>query len=318
MQKHEFGILPSKIIWFQIAGLEEEQFAMLRFNQASEKKTAFEENSCIGKSWAYNLYQIRPQAEASFMAQLTGKKNIKMSCEDAELRPIWSYLAGNGYKTGILEIGANQQQTLSSMKACAEKGESFLNQLFYWIRKEGASGIDTFHYREPIELETNKVFYDKTCDKNQCFSSISDDYKSLYDVFKRDSKKHLFILRDFSYLAALEKKDFLKAKGIINDLELSLREALLETKSSVDTLVIVTSGDSRFMDMPDQGRAWSDFEKNTIQPQMKRTKLTNLVIASGARSENFCGLYEDSQILERILSGPKQLGLELKFLNPFK
>ena len=77
MQKHEFGILPTKIIWFQIAGLEEEQFAMLRFNQAGEKKTAFEENTCIGKSWAYNLYQLRPNAETSFLAQLTGKKNIK-------------------------------------------------------------------------------------------------------------------------------------------------------------------------------------------------------------------------------------------------
>jgi hypothetical protein len=72
------------------------------------------------------------------------------------------------------------------------------------------------------------------------------------------------------------------------------------------------------MDLPDEGRTWSEFEKNKIQPQMKRSKLTNLVIANGARSENFCGLYEDSQIMERILSGPKQLGLELKFLNPFK
>lgn len=318
MQKHEFGILPTKIIWFQIAGLEEEQLAMLRFNQAGEVKTAFEENTCIGKTWSYNLYHLRPEAQASFLAQMTGKKNIKMSCEDADLRPIWSYLGGNGYKTGLLEIGATPKQSLSSLKSCGEKGNIFTQQLYYWVRKEGSPASETFNYRETIELDNEKIYYDQTCDKNQCFSSINDDYKSLYSTFKTTSKKHLFIVRDFSYLAALEKKDFLKAKGILNDLGHSIAEALNESKASVDTLVLVTSGDSRFMDLPDEGRTWSEFEKNKIQPQMRRSKLTNLVIASGARSENFCGLYEDSQIMERILSGPKQLGLELKFLNPFK
>ncbi len=318
MQKHEFGILPTKIIWFQIAGLEEEQLAMLRFQLAAERKTSFEDSTCIGKSWSYNLYNLRPSAESSFLSQLTGKKNIKMSCEDTEHRPIWSYLGSNGYKTAILEIGANSQQSLMSMKACAEKGEGFLGSLYFWVRKEGATGSDTFHYREPIVFEGQKVFYDKTCDKTQCFSTITDNYKFIYENFKRYSKKNLMIIRDFSYLAAIEKKDFFKAKGILNDIDLSLNEALKETKSSVDTLVVVTSGDSRFMDLPDQGRAWADYEKNNTPPQMKRSKLTNLVIASGARAENFCGFYEDSQILERILSGPKQLGLELKFLNPFK
>src|SRR6478609_511836 len=108
MQKHEFGILPTKIIWFQIAGLEEEQLAMLRFQYSGERKTAFEEHNCMGKTWGYNLYNLRNPAEASFLSQLTGKKNVKMTCEDAELRPIWSYLSGNGYNTGVLEIGSSK------------------------------------------------------------------------------------------------------------------------------------------------------------------------------------------------------------------
>ena len=83
-------------------------------------------------------------------------------------------------------------------------------------------------------------------------------------------------------------------------------------------MVLVTSGDSRFVDMPNQGKQWFEFEKNGVNPQVKRTKLTNLVLATGARSENFCGIYDDSQVFERLLSGPKQLGLELKFINPFK
>jgi hypothetical protein len=318
MQQHEFGILPTKIIWFQIAGLEEEQLAMLRFQYSGERKTAFEESTCIGKSWNYNLYNLRNSAEATFLAQLTGKKNIKMSCEDANLRPIWSYLSGNGYNTGVVEIGASKAQSLVSMNECGEKGLVFLSSLYFWLRKDPVPGAVTFHYREPIPVVPNQLTYDRTCDKQGCFSTITDDFKTIYPSFKKVSSKHLFLVRDFTYLAALDKKDFVKARAILSDLERSLSEALLNAKNSSDYLVLVTSGDSRFVDMPDQGKQWYEFEKNAVSPQVKRTKLTNLVMATGARSENFCGMYDDTQIFERVLSGPKQLGLELKFINPFK
>lgn len=318
MQKHEFGLLPTRIIWFQVAGLEEEQLAMLRFQYAGERKTAFEENDCIGKSWNYNHYQLRNSAQATFLSQITGKKNVKMTCEDAELRPIWSYLSGNGYNTGVLEIGASKEQSLVSLYDCGEHGTIFLSSLYYWMRKEAPVGASTFHYRDPVQLVPNRVLYDKACDKLGCFSSITDDFKSIYQSFKKVSTKHLLIVRDFSYLAALEKKDFMKARGILSDLERSVAEAVAFAKVSKDFLVLVTSGESRFVDMPDQGKAWYDFEKNGVNAQVKRTKLTNLVLATGARSENFCGIYDDSQIFERILSGPKQLGLEMKFINPFK
>lgn len=318
MQQHEFGILPTKIIWFQIAGLEEEQLAMLRFQYSGERKTAFEESTCIGKSWNYNLYNLRNSSEATFLSQLTGKKNIKMACEDAELRPIWSYLSGNGYNTGIFEIGATKSQSIVSMNECGEKGLSFLSSLYLWLRKEPIAGAQTFHYRETIPLVPNQLMFDRTCDKLGCYSTITDDFKSLYQAFKKVSTKHLMIVRDFSYLAALDRKDFVKARSILSDIERSLGDALTNTRTSADYLVLVTSGDSRFVDMPDQGKQWFEFEKSGVNPQVKRTKLTNLVMATGARSENFCGIYDDSQIFERLLSGPKQLGLELKFINPFK
>jgi hypothetical protein len=318
MKQHEFGILPTKIIWFQVAGLEEEQLAMLRFQLSGERKTAFEDSTCIGKSWNYNLYNLRNPAEASFLSQLTGKKNIKMNCEDASLRPIWNYLSGNGYNTGIFEIGAVKNQSLISMNACADSGVEFLNSLYFWSRQEAPLGAETFHYREPIQMVQNKVYYDRSCNKKDCSSTITEDLKSLYQSLKKVSSKHLMIVRDFSYLSALDKKDFVKARGILSDLELSIADALVNAKNSNDSLVLVTSGDSRFVDMPDQGKQWYEFEKNGIGAQVKRSKLMNLVMATGARSENFCGIYDDSQVFERILSGPKQLGLELKFINPFK
>ena len=167
-------------------------------------------------------------------------------------------------------------------------------------------------------MKPNQIIYDKTCEKQNCAATITDDFKALYNGLSKVSKKHFMLIRDFSYLEALDKKDFVKARTVLSDLERALAEALIMAKNSNDYLVLVTSGDSRFVDYPDQGKQWFEFEKNTFKPTVKRTKLTNLVIATGARSENFCGVYDDSQIFERILSGPKQLGLELKFINPFK
>lgn len=41
------------------------------------------------------------------------------------------------------------------------------------------------------------------------------------------------------------------------------------------------------------------------------------VFAAGARAENFCGIYDQSDILSRLFSGPKKQGLEFTIINPF-
>ncbi len=317
LKKHQFGLLPTKIIWFQVAGFEEEQLAMLRFQQTSEKYTSFEDNICVGQTWNYNLYDLRNTAQATFLSQITGKKNIKNSCEDAAMRPIWNYIYGNGYNTGILESGASSDQRLSHFNTCGEQGVVFLSSLHYWARTRPEPGAATFHYSEDIDIKPNQISYDRTCGENDCGARIIDDFKSIYEKFKKYSQKHLFIVRDFSYLRALDKGDFKQARQILADLERTYAEALKYTNNS-DYLVLLTTGDSRFVDMPDQGRGWYEFEKDFKNAKAKRTKLTNMVLASGARAENFCGMYDDAQVFERILSGPKQQGLELKIINPFK
>lgn len=318
LQKHQFGLLPTKIIWFQVAGLEEEQIAMLRFQQSGLNRTSFEDNICMGKTWSYNLYNVRNPAEATFVSQMTGKMNIKNNCEDAEMRPIWTYIYNNGYNTGVLESGADKKQSLVSFNQCGQQGLVFLSSLYYWLRTEPKPGAKTFHYSEDIPAEPNQLIYDRTCTAKNCGSSIREDFRSVYQRFSRVSQKHLFIVRDFSYLAALEKRDFQKAREILVDLERSYRSALEIAKDSSEYLVLLTTGESKFVDMPEQGKSWYEFEKENKNVQVKRAKLTNLVLASGSRAENFCGMYEDAQVFERILSGPKQQGLELKIINPFK
>jgi hypothetical protein len=318
MRKHEFGLLPTKIIWFQIAGLDEEHLSMLRFYQAAERKSAFEEAMCVGKTWNYNLYELKPSAQASFLAQLTGKKNVKHSCEDAGLRPIWNYLVANGYNTGVLETGAQGAQSILDYRQCGEAGDEFLSNLYLWQRSQPVSGADTFHYADAAPMKPNVVYYDRSCQKQGCLSTITEDFKSIYQGFSRVSAKHILLVRDFTYLRALEARNFPLLKNILADLERSFAEALKLAGKNSDYLVLLSTGDSRFIDVPDQGKGWYEFEKSGATASVKRAKLTNTVLATGSRAENFCGIYDDSQIFERILSGPKQLGLELKFINPFK
>lgn len=317
LKKHQFGILPTKIIWFQVAGLEEEQLAMIRFDETADRKTSFEESICIGQTWNYNLYHLRNSSESTFLSQITGKKNIKNSCEDAGLRPIWNYINQNGYNTAIVESGAYGLQSLTAMNECGEKGAVFLSSLYFFKRSQPTQGVATFHYLEDIPMIPNQPMYDRTCGENACGSTLTDDLNAIYRKFSKVSNKHLMIIRDFSYLRALTNKDFKKAKEILADIERAYGEAMKLTASS-DYLVLLTTGDSRFVDMPDQGKAFYEFEKLGKNVSAKRTKLTNMVLAGGARAENFCGMYDDSEVFERILSGPKQQGLELKIINPFK
>lgn len=315
LRKHQFGLMPTKIIWFQVAGLEQEQIAMLRFNKAAEQRTAFEENLCVGSTWNYNLYNVRSSAAASFLSQMTGKKNIKGSCEDSKLKPIWNYIYNNGYNTMILESGATKAESLTSLNDCADK--KYLEPVYFYSRTTPPDSSLTYFHSEELPFNSGKIFYNRSCGKNDCGSSILEDFRVMREKIQRVSQKHLFIIRDFTFLHALENKDIRKARNILADIEHAYSEALALTENN-DYLVLLTSGDSRYVELPEQGKDWFLFEKESKNVSVKTTKLTNMVLATGARAENFCGMYEEAQVFERILSGPKQQGLELKVINPFR
>lgn len=316
LKKHEFGQQPSRIVWFQIAGLEEEHLSMLRFGQTQNGTTSFENALCIGKTWDYSLSNLRNPAPVEFMNQVIGKKNAKNNCEDTTARAAWSYLASSGYRTGILEIKPEGKESLISLVPC-EKGPEFLKSLHMWIMGKAPAGASTFHYVEPIEIKEDIVSYDRTCQEKGCFSSIANNYASVYGSFQKNSSKHIFIVRDFSYLRALKTKNFVLAREILRDLEKTLAIANENARNQGD-LILVSTAETMMVDFPDQGQGWYEFEKDGSKASVKRQTLMNNVFAFGARSENFCGIYDGASLLERMFSGPKQQGLEFKFINPFK
>ena len=306
-------------MWFQIAGLDAEHLAMLRYGLPNvENKTELENAVCIGNAWSFNLYHLRPPAPLSFLSQVTGKKDVNGSCEDWNHRPVWNFFAQSSYASGMIEIDGRANETVVAARDCGDNGKNFLGKTTFWLMHASAPANTTPYL--PIEeqrFEPGQVYWDRSCNSRGCGSSLSTVLSSLYAPFAKQSPKHVFIIRDYSYLHALERKDLVMAREILRELDRSISPFMKVAEGGDDLLVVVTGGAALDLDMPQEGKEWQQFEKSGASVIARKGKLSVPVFAQGARAENFCGIYEESQIFERILSGSKQQGLELKIINPF-
>lgn len=319
LRKHQFGQLPTKIIWIQVAGFNEEHIALLKYSYpSSDSKTYFENFLCMGKAWEYNLFDLRPSYQASFISQLTGKKNVRGTCEDYNIRPIWSYMIPNGYSTGVFEGEMPLQDSLIQANNCNEN--NFLNNTIVW-KMNSASKINDanlFHLSEKTNFKTSSVYYDRSCSTGECFSTFARNVEAIYNNHFKNKENHLFIIRNTKFQKAILDKNIAKAKeelGQINQI-VSFFQKVADKRT--DLLVLLTSASPLGVEFPRSGREWENFEASKKYDLHKQTKLIGTVMASGARSENFCGMYEQSEIMSRIFSGAKQQGLELAIINPFQ
>lgn len=306
LKSHDFSRRPSRVIWFQIAGFEEKHLAMLRFHlPLAQQSTSLETAECVGKIWNYNLYQLRPNAYEGFLAQLMGSKNIKNDCNDFSQRPIWNYLKLEGMKSGVFESGANSQQTLHRAWGCPETGGDFSLDLTFWRMAPPVEAEDeTFHYQDKTIFELGKVYYDKTCRADTCHVGFFNNVKSVWQRFAGDKSKVLFIIRDFSYLNALKRKDISGAREILSEIEKAFY--YFKELRGNDTLLLLTSSEVQNFEFPQEGEEWAQFEKKGNHIIFRKSDLVSTVLATGASSENFCGIYEEDEILKRVLWSPLQ------------
>lgn len=315
LKKHQFGQLPTKIVWIQIAGLSEEHLSILKFQAStSEYKTNMENSLCMGKAWEYDLYRLRPTPKEGFLSQLTGKKNIKNSCEDYEQQPVWGYLKTAGYKAGVFEIDAYKNSLSDSL----ECNKEFLQDTVLWKMEKFTSQEKMFHQTEKNHFEAGNIYYDKSCQKGDCFTSIEANVFATFEEFSRNATNFVYIVRDFSYFNALSSKNIKQASKKLLELDKIVGYFQALTEKNKDLLVLITTTTPVGLEFPWQGQEWIAYEKTGTNLFYKKTQLMSPVFASGARGENFCGVFEQSQVLERVLSGPDQLGLELKIINPFQ
>lgn len=294
---HSFSGKPKNIVWLQIAGFQEEHLAMIRFSSPQSAITSFEDVHCSGKAWNYNLYGLRPKAPSGFLSQIVGSKNITGTCEDFSRKPLWGFLNQSSHKVGIFEIDPGSG-SLSNANSCLGKGR-FLSNTTLWKMEKGGKE-DLFHYLGTKKFEKNKVYYDKSCLKGNCFATLYDNVKSIWNRFKKDQGQSIFIIRDFSFLSALKSRNVPRAREILVELEKALKFMKDEHQRSNDTLFLVTSSESQNIELPRKGDEWFEFETKGKKVLFRNTSLLSPVLAKGPGSENFCGIYEEYEILKRV------------------
>ena len=318
LQKHQFGKLPTKIVWIQVAGLSEEHLALLKYSYpGADSKTAFENSLCIGKAWEYDLYNIRPAASSGFMSQMTGQRNIKNTCEDYAQKPIWSYVIAKGYKAGVFEGESSKEESILKSQEC--ESPEFLQGLRVWrMDRKPPANAKFFHVEENTEFKANEVYYDRSCLSGDCFSSISANVEKTFESFSRNANNYLYIVRNFKYDSFLRAKKTVKAKEELIQINKTIAYFQELAQKRGDFLLLVTSSAARHAEFPRKGKEWSEYEKKGSGFVAEKSDLMSSVFVNGARAENFCGIYEQAEIMPRIFSGAKQQGLELTIINPFK
>jgi len=321
LQPHVYSERPKHIVWIQIAGFTEGHLPLLRFNVTDAgHKTNMEQVDCVGKMWNYNLYQLRPEASRSFISQMTGSKNIKGTCEDYEAKAASTYLENIGYEVSFLESGASAEQSLEKSLGCSNNNTVDLNKMrFYKTGALAASALKTFHYQDSPDLVTESMqpglYQDRSCQKGICYSSLSNNFKTLWTRLTKDRLKTFFIVRDFNFQNALKKKDLTLAKETL--LELDRIIGSLPVDKADEILVVISGAESLPMEFPLQGKEWADFEKTGKNVIYKNTALMSPVLARGAMAENFCGIFDESEMLKRMIYKPEGKKFNWDSVNPF-
>lgn len=319
---HDYSERPQRIVWIQVAGFSEEHIPLLRFNVSeSSHKTNLEQVDCVGKMWNYDLYQLRPDSGKSFLSQINGSKNIKGTCEDYDNKPAWSYLHDIGYSVGLLESGASKEQSLENSLGCSNSKTVDLSKVRYWKMGPDSTSTTqkTFHYQDsPVQSRAASqpgLYYDRSCQKGICYSSLLNNFKTMWSSMNKDSSKTVLVVRDFNFQNALKKKDIVLAKEALQEID-RLVFALDKNKSS-GLLVIVSGAEPLPIEFPLQGKSWSDFEKSGKNIFYKNTSLMSPVLASGAMSENFCGIFDESEMMKRVIFKPERKVFNYDAINPF-
>lgn len=324
LEKHEYSKRPNHIIWFQIAGFSEEHIPLLRFNvPEASYHTSFEKMDCLGKMWNYNLYELRPDSTKSFLSQLNGSKNMKGQCEDYAPRPAWSYLSELGYASSIFENGASEEQSLERALKCSEKDVLKTAELRFYRMGPGLISGGTkkrmFHYQDSTSAlrETMKegIYYDKSCQNGICYSSLSNNFKTFWGQISKTQSQTFFLVRDFNFINGLKKKDISYAKESLQEIERII--AWINAQKREDVLVLITGAESLNIEFPKEGKEWEEFERSGKNVLYRNSSLMSPVIASGPMSENFCGMFDESEMLKRLMFRPAKKKFGWDILNPF-
>jgi hypothetical protein len=307
LKHHTFGNVPRNIIWFQVPGLTLEHLAMLRFSY-SEVSTisAFETASCTGAMWNFNIYDLRPTANISFLSQMSSSRAITQECASLPDSNIWTYLDNEGYQLGLYEYGAEGNQSYQELFNCGDQISEWKERATFWFSSRAATDVNHFHFQEESGFTARQVYYDQTCQARSCFAEFSTNVMSIWRRFKGDRGKTAIIIRDFSYLNALKSRNIQEARERLLEIEKAISMFTRDPYLVRESLILLTSSEGVQFEFPAQGQDWKEFEGRGRHVLFREKTLHSPAFAWGARAENFCGYYSESEILGRILFTPRQ------------
>lgn len=317
LKSHKFNNKPKRIVWIQVAGLTEEHFALTKFMRTSaEEKVSFEKSSCMGKAWNYNLYELRPSATNGFLSQMYGTKNITGKCSDYENTPVWSYFKNIGFKVSVLENGVSDKQSLLNSWKCESEKNITPKSISLWkMTGTSNSKAKRFHFQEEMDFNDGEVLYDRSCKAGICYASLYNNSIELYKNLLKKSVRSMLVIRDFSLESAIKRKDIEGLRDRVRGLEKLYSYFLNEVEKNRDTLVVLSGSGGRNIELPRRGKQWERFDQKGSFVIYKRNSLMSPVLTIGAGSENFCGLYDESEIFKRFLWSPEERKVPLDLIN---
>ena len=300
------SITPKNVIWIQIPGFELEHAAMVRFSSADSRNLLpLEDVECIGSAWSYNYYDLRPDASASTLSQLTGSPEITKNCAANDRFPAWQYYRTLGYETYAIESGVNQKTSLLAHANCNQGNFTDGLTLLTMQASREKSTEQYFHYQSNKKLKKNSVNWDQTCQKdNRCYATLLNNIRAIWSGVNESGRGVFLLIRNFEYLEHLKSGKIQLAREVLSETD-KIVSFFKEQLGSEQTLILVTGSQTQSLRLPEQGREWIDFEKKGKNVILERSRLVSPVLATGPSSENFCGVYDDSRILYRQFYRPE-------------
>jgi hypothetical protein len=302
LKDKKFNQYPSKIIWIQLAGLDEEHIAHLTIKEGEIKNAAFNSFTCIGMQWEFNAHNLNPTSSDVMRAMLTGKSNINGSCDDALQAPFWSYFPETQkVQTVFLEKLPYKSASILDISACPNANSFWKPN--YIVRLDTV-GFDKgkalpFSILQKNKMKNNGTYYDSSCNGENCYNNLLTSISYITEELLMYEKRFVFVLRDFSAEKYLNEKKYEKWNDWLNQWN-QVISYLQNNIYSEETLILVSGAAPIPLQLPKAGpdlKNWlSKYSGVKVLPRSAFSKTW----AMGARAENFCGLYKADDLVSRI------------------
>lgn len=293
-KRHKFNARAQRVIWLQLAGWGSDLYPLIKFDGLDDKASLLESMDSLGRIWSYSAQNLRSSAAESFFYQMNAKAYIDKDCSDLEKLPLFQSLVQEDFTLGFFQAskveGLSPQDSIDCKSSWALRGSS---QLYFWRSFPGVQQKNPFHSERSIEFEPGLIYTDQSCSDKSCFKEKVENILVVYEKQMSKKKQSLFLIRDDSLLNVKKAKD-LKEKLKEQIYLINYFSEL--TKNDPNLLLLVTGAEAIGLKYPKKGNKWRLLDQNGSFLKFDEPRLDSSVLAIGASSEIFSGLYREQDI----------------------